>query len=133
MQVPKLKAYTIDSRVNPYYLRGDFDGDGKPDVAVMVLGPRSKSTGLVVCESDGRSFVLGAGSQPTFSTIRDDNFLSSEWEVLTPTEFRNMLYDKKLGDAAKGEVISLNWEDGNAYIYWDGSSYRWFSEPAGGK
>jgi hypothetical protein len=133
MELPKLKGFKIDPRVNPYYLRGDFDGDGKPDVAVTILGPLSKSPGLVVCQGDGRNFVLGAGSQPAFSSLRNDNFLSSDWEVLTLSEFRNMLYDKKLGDAAKGEVLSLNWEDGSAYIYWDGTSYRWFSEPTGGK
>lgn len=129
---PKLGSYKIDTRINPYYLRGDFDGDGKPDFAVMIVGPNSKSTGLAVCQGDGRSFVLGAGTTPKFSTKEDDNFLSSDWEVLTPVEFREYLYDKKAGALAKGEVISLNWEDGNAYIYWDGKRYCWFEEPVGG-
>jgi len=128
----ELKSYKIDFRVNPFYLRGDFDGDGKPDMAVMVLGPHSKSTGLAICQGNGKRFVLGAGSQPPFSNKRDDNFLSSDWEAVTANAFRKLLYDQKLGALAKGEVIVLNWEDGSGYIYWDGSRYCWFEEAPGG-
>jgi len=132
MESPRLKPYKIDPRVNPYYLRGDFDGDGKPDFAVMVIGPKSDVSGLVICQGDGKALVLGAGSTAKFSAKKDDNFLSSDWEVLTLAEFRELLYDKRAGELAKGEVISLNWEDGNGYVYWDGKQYRWFEEPAGG-
>lgn len=129
---PELRKSKIDSRVNPYYLRGDFDGDGKPDFAVMILGPNSESSGLAICHGNGQRFVLGAGSVPKFSTWKDDNFLSSEWEVATLSQFRELVYDKKAGINAKGEVIVLWWEDGSAYIFWDGEKYRWLSEPAGG-
>jgi len=132
MESPKLKPYKIDPQVNPYYLRGDFDGDGKADFAVTVLGPKSDVSGLLICHGDGKAFVMGAGSTPKFSSKKDDNFLSSDWEVVTLAEFRELLYNKKIADLAKGEVICLTWEDGNAYIYWDGDRYRWFSEPAGG-
>jgi hypothetical protein len=102
MESPKLKPYKIDARINPYYMRGDFDGDGKPDFAVMVTRGNSKTSGLIICQGDGRSFVLGAGSQPKFSTMPEDNFLSSDWEVVTLAEFRELLYDKKVADLAKG-------------------------------
>jgi hypothetical protein len=133
MESPKLKSYKIDQRTNPYYLRGDFDGDEKPDFAVMVTSGNNKTSGLIICQGDGRSVVLGAGSRPGFSTMPEDNFLSSDWEVVTLAEFRELLYDKKVAALAKGEVICLTWEDGNAYIYWDGERYRWFLEPAGGQ
>ena len=132
MESQALKTYRIDSRVNPYYLRGDFDGDAKADFAVMVIGPNSKSSGLAICQGNGRHFVLGAGSRPEFSQKKDDNFLSSDWEVLTLAEFRDQVYDKKAAANAKGEVILLSWEDGSSYIYWDGTAYHLLSEVAGG-
>ena len=76
--------------------------------------------------------MLGAGSLPKFSTNKDDNFLSCDWEVLTSDEFRDLLYDKKTTARARGEVILLNWEDGSLYVYWNGHDYRLLSEPAGG-
>jgi hypothetical protein len=132
MESPELKGYKIDSRTNPFYLRGDFDADGKPDFAVMIKGPKSPSNGIAMCHGNGQQFVLGAGSQPPFSTKANDNFLSSDWEVVTLEEFHNLLYDQKLGNHAKGEVITLTWEDGSGYVYWDGNRYRWFEESAGG-
>jgi hypothetical protein len=132
MESQALKAYRIDSRVNPYYLRGDFDGDAKADFAVMIIGPKSKSSGLAICQGNGRQFVLGAGSQPAFSLKKDDNFLSSDWEVLPLAEFRNQVYDKKAAASARGEVILLSWEDGSSYIYWDGIAYHLLSEAPGG-
>ena len=71
----QLSGYKIDPRVNPFYLRGDFDGDGKPDFAVTITSETGRSP------------------------------------------------DSKLGAQAKGEVIALNWEDGVAYIYWDGNQW----------
>jgi len=132
MESQALKAYRIDSRVNPYYIRGDFDGDAKADFAVMIVGPNSTSSGLAICQGNGRHFILGAGSRPEFSHKKDDNFLSSDWEVLTLAEFRNQVYDKKAAANAKGEVILLSWEDGSSYIYWDGTAYRLLSEVPGG-
>lgn len=32
---PLAAAYAISDRINPFYLRGDFDGDGKPDYAIL--------------------------------------------------------------------------------------------------
>jgi len=131
MESPPLRGYRVDPRVNPYYLRGDFDGDNKADYAVMIIRPKREPSGLAICQGDGRIFVRGAGSEPKFSTKKDDNFLSSNWEVLTQAKFREYACDKKKGALARGEVISLNWEDGTGFVFYNGSQYRWFEEPAG--
>lgn len=33
--------YVPDERINPFYLRGDFDGDGSPDYAILVISKRT--------------------------------------------------------------------------------------------
>src|SRR5436305_9138969 len=41
--------YRIDTSVNPFYLRGDFDGDGKMDDLVRIASKQSKKGGLIAC------------------------------------------------------------------------------------
>src|SRR4051812_38794620 len=40
--------YDIDTKINPFFLTGDFDGDGRLDIAVRVREKKSKKIGLVV-------------------------------------------------------------------------------------
>ena len=40
------KEYDVSFRVNPFYLDGDFNGDGKIDVAVLVSKARPERSGL---------------------------------------------------------------------------------------
>ena len=46
----------------PFYLRGDFDGDSKPDYAVLVVNLQSKKSAIAIyLSSRDRVEVLGAG------------------------------------------------------------------------
>ena len=42
-------SFEIDYRLNPFYLRGDLDGDKKPDDAVLVK--KGPNRGIVICRS----------------------------------------------------------------------------------
>lgn len=136
-QVSKCLARPIASGLDvvadfpPYYLRGDFDGDGKPDYAVMVRGKRTKRHGVLICDSQGRMFVLGADNplKPPFSDVEHDNFVAPNWVVYSRSE------TSALGKQACcvpyplpktiGETIGMIWENGTGLIYWDGRQYRW--------
>jgi len=126
---PKAAGLTILTGNNPFYLRGDFDGDGKPDYAIEV---RSKSggTGVLVCAGSGALFVLGAGlGGPTFSDMEQDRFLAPNWAVYTRQDvsalgaFRSNV--PRPVPAVKGEAIAMIWEDGISLIYWDGARFKW--------
>jgi hypothetical protein len=56
------KEYDLSFRINPSYLAGDFNGDGKMDVAVLV---KERSTGklgiAIVHGTTGKVTILGAG------------------------------------------------------------------------
>src|SRR6266853_3940382 len=66
--------YDINTKINPFYLTGDFDADGKLDVAVRVQEKKSKKIGLVIMHGDKRLFVLWAGTP--FEGRKDDDDLS---------------------------------------------------------
>jgi hypothetical protein len=48
--------------VNPFYLRGDFDGDGKIDLAVLVDQRSTGKSGIAIIHGvRSKVTILGAG------------------------------------------------------------------------
>jgi hypothetical protein len=116
---------------NPFYLRGDFDGDRTPDYAVSARGPKSKRNGILFCMVNGTTLVIGADQpkQPPFSNMPDNNLVAPNWEVLSKSDQSELSrftsnvphpMPKTAGDA-----IGFVWEDGIGIIYWDGKRFRW--------
>ena len=61
LELPSIRQRAvIVQTVNPFYLRGDFDGDGKPDYAVTVKGKHSGKLRVVMCMTNNRAFLLGS-------------------------------------------------------------------------
>src|SRR5437773_11680026 len=56
------KEYDLSFRINPSYLEGDFNGDGKMDVAVLVKQRSTEKLGdAIVHATTGKVTILGAG------------------------------------------------------------------------
>jgi len=54
--------YEISCRLNPFYHRVDFDGDGRQDLAVLITNLKNKKSGIaVVLRASGVLMILGAG------------------------------------------------------------------------
>src|SRR5262245_44908662 len=112
----------VRTAANPYYLRGDFDGDGCPDYAVAIRGPKTRRNGVLICTCKDQAFILGADNpiKPPFSDVPGDSFVSSHWMVYTREETLTMTIAKKgetiPGSAIKGETIAMSFEDGTCFI-----------------
>ena len=121
----------VASETNPYYLRGDFDGDGKVDYAVAVRGKRTKRLGVLFCGGNGHIYLLGADNPtaPPFSDMPNDLFFAPNWAAYSRIETQALA---KFTSAVPrplpkitGETIAMVFEDGIALIYWDGRRFRW--------
>jgi hypothetical protein len=112
---------------NPYYLRGDFDGDNKPDYVVEIKGQRTGRNGVLICTAKQESFVLGADNQGDhpFSDMPHDNFVAPDWDVVSREELVRWHQHHPDLPTPEGEGIAMIWEDGIAVIYWDGKAFRW--------
>ena len=127
---PTVSALVVLYDINPFYLRGDFDGDGRPDHAIQARLPSKGGSGVVVCSSNGTVFLLGSGiGGKAFSDKPDDRFLARHWEVFTPQDVRGLrAFTQNVPRPVRSvasESIAMVWEDGIGLIYWDGKRFRW--------
>lgn len=115
----------------PYFLKGDFDGDGFPDYAVAIRGTKTHRNGVIICTTKNKAFILGADTSkdPPFSDLPGDNFVAPSWKVMSRQEALKIYnYDgnKPVRAAApKGDSVAMIWEDAICLIYWNGTQYRW--------
>ena len=129
---PKLNDLIIATDFNPFYLRGDFDGDNKTDYAVWMHRSVGAITGVVVCAGNNSIHLLGSGiaKGENFSDMEKDDFLPLRWEVTTKQEIDELATWKcNIPDPfpkIENESIKLVWREGeSAIIYWDGKQYKW--------
>jgi hypothetical protein len=66
------KSYDLSGRLNPFYLRGDFDGDGKTDYVVLLVSLRDKREAIAYALS----------SQPRLLIFPREASTFDDWEVL---------------------------------------------------
>jgi hypothetical protein len=129
LRTSQVRHLTVLTAANPYYLRGDFDGDRQPDYAV-VLTSASGGIGVAICRGSGGAVLLGTGIGATrFSDMPGDRFVAPQWDVLTR---KDVLGLDGLGangptplPKVKAESVAMIWEDAVCLIYWDGKSFRW--------
>ncbi len=127
---PFAESYSIDGRINPFYLRGDFDGDGHPDYAILVVAKKDRSRGIAIwLSSQKKIFVLGAG-QP-FKINGDESADLDFLNVWRVYEKRPVEPGVEAGPPPKliGEaILAGKRESANGLIYWNGKIFSWYQQ-----
>ena len=118
------KKYELSFRVNPFYLRGDFDGDRKIDIAALVKERSTGKLGIAIIHgATDKVTILGAGT--AIGNGGDDFKWMDSWEIYSKdrvTEDTNV--PKLHGDAL---LVSKS-EAASALIYWNGKRYLWLQQ-----
>jgi hypothetical protein len=72
-------ALQLSARLNPFVWRGDFNGDGRQDLAVLVFDTVSKKEGVVFLLQGAKPAIVGAGRD--FGNAGDDFSWMDTWHV----------------------------------------------------
>ena len=125
--LPGSNKYALRANINPYFLQGDFNGDGKIDTAVLVKEKATGKDGIAVVHGPGEVHLLGAGQD---NGGRGDNY---DWLDAWYT-FPKGIVDqgigaedsppKLIGDA----LMVIKTESASALIYWTGKDYKWYQQ-----
>jgi hypothetical protein len=118
---------TLSNRLNPFYLQGDFDGDGRLDLAALVESAKDRKAGILVllrARSDG--IVLGAG-RPV-GDHGDDFSWMDVWSVY-PKGPVGRGADEKVSPRLRGDALLVEKsEAASALLYWNGKGFGWYQQ-----
>ena len=121
------KKYEIAFRLNPFCLRGDFNGDGKIDVAVLV---KQRSTGrlgiAIVHGGTSKVSILGAGT--AIGNGGDDFEWMDTWQVYSKTLAPSGGDGTNTSHLRRDALLVGKSEAASALIYWNGKRYVWLQQ-----
>ncbi len=120
-------TYALTTRINPFFLHGDFNGDGKLDVAALIAHRANGKQGIAVAHAGSpTAIVVGAGTK--LGNGSDDFAWLDAWSLYVKRPIQQGATGKKpptlLGDA----LLVQKLEAASAVIYWDGKGYRWYQQ-----
>lgn len=113
--------------MNPFYLRGDFNGDNQSDIAIWVKEKSSNKVGFLIIHYESKNvFVVGAGSNIGNG---GDNF---DWLTNWAVKRKNRVSqggNEGSPPVLSGEAIYVEKaESASAIIYWDRNLYKWYQQ-----
>ena len=111
--------------VNPFYLRGDFDGDKRIDYVAQIVPeePRAEAcpdcSGVLFCMGSGAVDVLGSKLALADSALDHQYAIGSKWGIVPATD------SEVASLKADGEVVLVVRQGNTSAIYLKESRYRW--------
>jgi hypothetical protein len=119
------KDYDVSFHMNPFYVSGDFNGDGKIDVAVLV---KQRSTGklgiAIVHGATDKITILGAGI--AIGNGGDDFEWMDSWEIYPKNRVGRGTGETSVPHLRGDALLAGKSEAASALIYWNGKRYVWY-------
>jgi hypothetical protein len=118
------KEYDLSFHINPSYLKGDFNGDGKMDVAVLVTERSTRKLGIAIVHgTTGKVTILGAGI--AVGNGGDDFEWMDSWQVYSKTRATHAAGETSVPCLRGDALLVEKSEAASALIYWNAKRYVW--------
>jgi hypothetical protein len=127
---PFAQSYVLDGAMNPFYLRGDFDGDGQPDYAFWIKSKKQGEVGIAVWLSSRHGFrILGAGTpfKVSDSAVSNLDFLNT-WQVYAKRPVERGVESGPPPHLRGDAILVGKSESASGLIYWNGKSFVWYQQ-----
>ena len=122
----KSGALELSLRLNPFVWQGDFDGDKKLDVAVLVKRKSDGKGGIAVLwRSRATPTVLGAGT--SFTNVADDFSWFDYWGVEESGSLHESYDEEAILLEADGLLVTKEFSSSGLIYFVDGKP-RWLQQ-----
>jgi len=122
------KIYTINRDINPFYLRGDFDGDKKTDYALAVIESTTDKEGILIYHPATKKYFLAGAGKSIPHRHGDDYAWMDAWEVSDKKIVEQGVTDLKPPKLLGEAILVQKLESSSGLIYWDGNEYTWYQQ-----
>ena len=119
--------FSISTHLNPFYIQGDFNGDGKLDCAILVRNRASGKLGVAIVHmGKGNVSIIGAGT--AFGSGGDDLAWMDAWYAY-PRGKVSQGADEDSPPTLKGDALMLiKTQSASGLAYWGGTHYKWYQQ-----
>ena len=124
---PLSGKYAFSAHINPFYVQGDFNGDGKLDTAILIKQKATGKNGFAIVHG-GSTIVKIFGAGRNFGYGGDDFSWLDAWYTHAMGKVSQGAEEggppKLIGDA----IMVIKTESASALIYWAGTQYEWYQQ-----
>jgi hypothetical protein len=126
---PLAEVYDASDRINPLYLRGDFDGDGKVDYAILIKRKSDGKLGFAVWLSSRENpIILGAGSRVEYGASLEDHLDFDSWRVSSPNRFDSSTSIEQPKGFRRDCIFVQKGEDASGIFFFKAGKFHWLQE-----
>lgn len=118
----------VSCRLKPKMIRGDFDGDGREDYALLVIERQKQQRGFLIAFASGQAVVAGAGRLVMYGAARTADLNFDEWELHRRQDPVESGEDQMSLTLQADALLVSHHESASGLFYWRARSIHWYQQ-----